>query len=100
MVYGDRERPVVVTTSVTPTGAAVAVHNEGRAIPLALQERIFEPMERGGAEVASGARSVGLGLYIVRAIAQAHGGRVELRSVPGEGTTFTVHLAATDPAPG
>ncbi|MCI0574024.1 MAG: ATP-binding protein, partial [Myxococcaceae bacterium] len=37
-------------------------------------------------------RSVGLGLYIVRHLVEAHGGKVDVRSAAEEGTTFTVRL--------
>jgi phosphoserine phosphatase RsbU/P len=49
---------------------------------------LFEPMARG-ATSSDGSRSVGLGLYIVREIAKAHGGTVTVASNAEEGTTFT-----------
>jgi signal transduction histidine kinase len=53
-----------------------------------VQPTLFEPF-RSGAE--SGRRNLGLGLYIVKQIAQAHGGDVSVRSTP-DGTIFTVVL--------
>ncbi|RKH36714.1 hypothetical protein D7V93_42775, partial [Corallococcus llansteffanensis] len=44
-------------------------------------------------------RSVGLGLYIVRSIVEAHGGRIMVQSTAEEGTTFTVRLVRL-PGPG
>ncbi|QRK11569.1 PAS domain S-box protein [Archangium violaceum] len=67
------------------------VHNEGDPIPPGLLPRLFEPLERG-ARPGTGGRSIGLGLFIVDHIARAHGGVVEVRSEPREGTTFTVRL--------
>jgi signal transduction histidine kinase len=64
----------------------VGVHNHGPVIPADLLPRLFEPMVRGAG--AGGSKGVGLGLYIVREIARAHGGRVDVRSTPEEGTTF------------
>lgn len=56
-------------------------------------EAIFHRFSRGTAGGARGnATGAGLGLTIVTAIAEAHGGHVELRSVPGEGATFSLHL--------
>lgn len=54
-------------------------------------ESLFQPFVRGTTSGASG-RSVGLGLFITRAIVEAHGGRITCHSEVGEGTTFTVVL--------
>ncbi|WP_434048937.1 MULTISPECIES: sensor histidine kinase [Sorangium] len=92
LTYGTPDEPVTVTTAVAKDALEIRVHNTGRPIPKELQARIFEPMQRGAAQVGPGSRSVGLGLYIVREIASAHGGRVSVRSTEREGTTFTVVL--------
>jgi two-component system sensor histidine kinase/response regulator len=65
----------------------IAVHNSGPPISVELLSVIFEPFRRGG----DGA-GLGLGLYIVRAIAQAHGGDVTVTSSAEVGTTFTLRL--------
>ena len=89
MTYGTPERPVTLTSCSDDTTVSVAVHNLGVPIPEDVQGRIFQPMTRG-TDVASPARSVGLGLFIVHQIAQAHGGTSEVRSTAEEGTTFRV----------
>jgi sigma-B regulation protein RsbU (phosphoserine phosphatase) len=92
MSHGRAETPVTVTTDgVRGDALRLAVHNEGAAIPAALLPSLFEPMTRGN-QKTSGGRSVGLGLFIVREIAKAHGGAVAVRSSEPEGTTFTVTL--------
>jgi signal transduction histidine kinase len=70
--------------------AFVSVRDQGMGIAPADQERIFEQFERteGAAQVAG----LGLGLYIARQIAQAHQGRLEVRSAPGEGAEFILSL--------
>lgn len=71
---------------------AVDVHNAGSYIPPAHRERIFErffQIDGSGAREGSG-----LGLAIVREIVQAHHGKIEVRSDPVDGTTFTVRLPA------
>lgn len=75
------------------------VSDQGPGIPVEEQGRIFERFSRGG-RTARGDRGAGLGLAIVRAIAEAHRGRVDLRSAPGAGSTFTlvIPLAPVTPA--
>jgi signal transduction histidine kinase len=51
---------------------------------------VFEPLARGHGERAGG--SIGLGLFIARAIVSAHGGDIQVRSWSDAGTTFTVRL--------
>ena len=57
-------------------------------------ERIFERFARGH-DGHPGSGTAGLGLAIVRAVAEAHGGRVEVDSAPGAGATFTITIPAT-----
>jgi signal transduction histidine kinase len=91
--YGDARSPILVTSSIHDGMATLAVHNEGAPIPEAIRSTLFEPMVRG-TETNSRARSVGLGLFIVRAIAEAHGGSVEADSSAEDGTTFTLRFPA------
>ncbi len=93
MAYGSAERDVTVTSWLAGGMAGIDVHNEGPPIPPALMSAIFEPMVRGTPE-NSAARSVGLGLFIVRAIADAHGGKVKVRSSAEAGTTFEFSFPA------
>jgi signal transduction histidine kinase len=69
------------------------VHDSGPGVSIEDRERIFERFYRGrsGFRRSDGA---GLGLSIVQAIAEAHGGRVELDSAPGQGAKFTVVVPA------
>ena len=69
----------------------ITVENQGSPIPPEEQEAIFEPLRRGtGAEQATA--SVGLGLFVVRQIANGHGGHVRLDRSDAAGTAFTVRL--------
>ena len=84
-------KPITVRTETVDDGFRISVHNGGTPIPAQLLPTLFEPMVRGH---APGAKGVGLGLYIVRAIVQAHGGQVSASSSAGEGTTFRMDLPA------
>jgi signal transduction histidine kinase len=71
----------------------LSVHNDGSAIPAAAQASIFEPLARGNSDGVTD--SIGLGLFIARAIVTGHGGDIRLRSAVGVGTTFEVVLPRT-----
>jgi len=81
-----------ITLTAQEQGDAVtlAVHNGGPPIPHQALPSIFEPLARGNTEAAS--HSIGLGLFIARAIVTAHGGDIQVRSSTEAGTTFTVRL--------
>ena len=82
---------VKVTLKSTESEAVLQVSDGGMGIAAADQAHIFEPFRRASAarEKIPGA---GLGLFVARRIAEAHGGRVEVESRLGEGTTFRVRL--------
>lgn len=93
--HGREDSPVRTTVRDAGTQVLLEVHNEGDPIPEELLPRIFDPFKRRPEdqrphEGKSGARSLGLGLHIVRQIAMAHAGTVEVRSTANEGTCFTV----------
>jgi signal transduction histidine kinase len=67
------------------------VEDNGPGLPPELGEQVFEPYVRGPNSRQPG---IGLGLATVKRIADAHGGRVDVRSVPGQGCTFSVELPA------
>jgi two-component system OmpR family sensor kinase len=87
---------VTIDARVRDGRAVLEVSDSGVGIAAADRERIFERFARGAdAERRPG---TGLGLPIVRAIAEAHGGGVTLASRPGEGASFTLALGAPVPA--
>jgi signal transduction histidine kinase len=67
----------------------VTVTDEGVGIPLDEQERIFERFYRTSQAVARQTPGTGLGLYLARAIVEAHGGRIWVESIPGRGSSFS-----------
>jgi PAS domain S-box-containing protein len=76
----------------------LTVHNGGKPIPPDLLPQIFEPFRLGEQARGSDARSMGLGLFIVREIARAHGGEVLAASDEASGTMMTVRLPARPPS--
>ena len=80
---------------------AISVADRGAGIEAAEQAKIFEPFYRAPAAIAAQVQGAGLGLSLVQRIVEAHGGRIAVRSAPGQGSDFTVHLpaASEEPAP-
>jgi signal transduction histidine kinase len=77
------------------TKVQISVVDDGPGIPHDQQRLIFEKF--GRADIAGGSKpGTGLGLYIARSIAEAHGGTVEVRSSPSAGSTFTLTLPVGD----
>lgn len=96
--YGPVGQPVRVRAFGEGDAVRIEVHDDGGTIPADVRARLFEPFGRG--EGVSGKGSVGLGLFIVRTLTEAHGGTVAVDSTPYRGTTFTVRLPRTAPARG
>ena len=80
-----------VFTGLEGAQASVRVEDTGIGISWMEQGRVFEPFDRGGAEAGAGG---GMGLTIARRLAEIQGGSISLRSRPGEGSTFTLSIAA------
>ena len=90
--YSPPQSSVRVETRGEGAQVTVAVHNDGEPIPAERLPHVFEPMQRAASEVNKAGRSVGLGLYIVRHLIEAHEGTVSVESSHGRGTTFTLTL--------
>jgi signal transduction histidine kinase len=76
----------------------ISVRDEGPGIDPVHHDRVFRRFWRGNGAWDRGEKRSGLGLTIVRQIAEAHGGRVDLVSEPGEGSTFVLWIPATERA--
>ncbi|RYZ17802.1 MAG: histidine kinase [Myxococcaceae bacterium] len=86
-------RPVEVVVKASRDRAKLVVQDHGIGIPLDAQARIFDRFER--AVPTSSYGGLGLGLWMVRQVVEAHGGGVRVESEPGAGATFTVELPYT-----
>jgi hypothetical protein len=89
--YGAADGPVGVSLRGEEAQVTIAVTNRGPRIVAATVSEMFQPLKRGREDEREGPDGLGLGLYIVREIARAHGGEVEVRS-SDEATVFTVRL--------
>ncbi len=91
--YSPDDSAIAVTLDVRDTEAHVRVHDEGPGIPHAKQKRIWSRFDQLDSVSQLGASGgLGLGLYISKAIVEAHGGHVGVRSVAGRGATFWFSL--------
>jgi signal transduction histidine kinase len=91
--HGAKDGPVRVSVGGDDEDAVLEVQNEGPAIAPELMPVLFQPFCRGTAlRDASHARGLGLGLYIVSQVVNAHGGTIAVDSTAERGTTFTVRL--------
>ncbi len=90
--YSREQREVRVSAAARDGAVAVAVADRGIGIAPADQKYVFEKFVRVETGLVHDVKGAGLGLSLVQQIVRAHGGRVELVSSPGEGSTFTLVL--------
>jgi signal transduction histidine kinase len=94
--HTEAEDEIVLGSEISGARARFWVRDSGPGIRPQMRERIFDRFSRVGSRQSDGA---GLGLAIVRTIAEGHGGRVWVDSQVGEGTTFTIEVPVNqDPA--
>ena len=87
---GQDDARLIVSVERAGADAIVRVADNGPGIPQDRLDRIFQPF------VSTKGKGMGLGLAICREIVEAHTGRLEVESVVGQGTTFTIRLPLYD----
>jgi two-component system phosphate regulon sensor histidine kinase PhoR len=95
--YGGDPRRIHISAVATETDVRISVQDNGPGIARSEQKRVFEKFYRVDDRLAREKEGSGLGLAIVDHIVRAHGGRVELESAPGRGSTFTIVLRSPGP---
>ncbi|HEV2786174.1 MAG TPA: HAMP domain-containing sensor histidine kinase, partial [Solirubrobacteraceae bacterium] len=95
LIHTPAGTPVVASLQGVDDEVHLQVADRGPGVPAELRGRIFERFARTGeSDAVRPARSSGLGLAIVRAVTEAHGGSVEVGDADGGGAVFTVTLPA------
>jgi two-component system OmpR family sensor kinase len=94
VAHTEPDDTVAIGTAIDGDEVRLWVRDTGVGVPVHDQHRIFDRFRRG-TSAHRRYRGAGLGLAIVRAIAEAHVGRVELKSQLGEGATFTIVIPRT-----
>ncbi|MBC7246383.1 MAG: GAF domain-containing protein [Actinobacteria bacterium] len=115
-VIADRDKLEIVLFNLmdnaakySPPGSRIEVfaHREGREVVLGVRDEgqgiseenvnlIFQPFRKGEGKEGGTIKGMGLGLYIVNKLVEAHDGRIEVRSERGKGSVFTVHIPQPD----
>jgi two-component system sensor histidine kinase KdpD len=95
--YSDGE-PVIVRARPVGDRAIIRVIDRGPGIPVADQQRIFEPFYRADTGAGEPHAGSGLGLAIAKGFVEANGGRIWVESAPGQGSTFVVELPVSGTA--
>ncbi|HXG16528.1 MAG TPA: HAMP domain-containing sensor histidine kinase, partial [Calidithermus sp.] len=90
--YSGQRKVLRVEARMVGRDLALTVADEGVGIPRAEHGRIFEKFYRVERSTSQGRRGSGVGLALVRHVADAHGGRVTVDSAPGRGSRFTLWL--------
>ena len=91
--YGRAPYTLRVRTAPDPAYVCIDVSDRGPGVPESFRPRLFDEYTRAEGTTAEG---VGLGLYVVRVLAEAQGGSVDHADAPDGGATFTITLPAAD----
>jgi signal transduction histidine kinase len=92
MKYSGKNRDIELRLRSEGGEAVIEVSDQGVGIPPAEESRIFERFYRVSSQENDRIPGAGLGLTLVQHIAQAHGGRVTVKSAPGKGSTFSLFI--------
>jgi two-component system, OmpR family, sensor histidine kinase SenX3 len=95
ITYSDAGSTVALSATVTDTTLQISVRDNGQGIPSRDLDRVFERFYRVDRARGRERGGTGLGLAIVRHVAENHGGRVDVESIEGSGSVFTLTVPST-----
>ena len=90
--YSPERGKIIVSGRYDDSQVYVAVSDQGIGIPAGERERIFDRFYRVDSALSRRTQGAGLGLYLVKSVVEAHGGRIWVSSTPGQGSTFVFTL--------
>jgi two-component system phosphate regulon sensor histidine kinase PhoR len=90
--YSPEGGRIVVSGRQTDDYVYIAVTDQGIGIPARERDRIFDRFYRVESALSRRTQGAGLGLYLVKSVVEAHGGRIWVESNPGRGSTFVFTL--------
>jgi signal transduction histidine kinase/tetratricopeptide (TPR) repeat protein len=90
--YSPADAPVSIEVEPHGTMVGISVQDRGSGITRDERRRVFRKFVRGAAAHEGNVKGTGIGLAIVEAVVKAHGGRIDLHTVPGQGSRFTLLL--------
>jgi signal transduction histidine kinase len=91
--YGDINQPITIEVEDDAEHVSISVHNHGNPISEERQQAIFNFLERSAEANARGQQSWGMGLTLIKAVAESHQGQVLLSSSAEQGTRFAIKLS-------
>jgi signal transduction histidine kinase len=90
--YSDPGAAIIIRAERLADGIEFSVSDNGPGIPREEFDRIFRPFVRGINRPTGGEQRYGLGLAVCKAIVDAHGGAITLKSAPGVGSVFSIFI--------
>ena len=90
--YSPDSKTIEIAVESDQDHGVIRVRDQGLGIPVEEHERVFTRFSRGASSEQVSSKGTGLGLPMVRRIVEDHGGRIELQSEVGKGSTFSIFL--------
>jgi len=97
--YSVERKELTIRVSQSNGCVRLSVTDHGMGIPEKEREKIFEKFYRGENAIRRKIRGSGIGLSLIRQVAERHGGEVLVDSAPGKGSTFTLQIPVREPPP-
>jgi signal transduction histidine kinase len=90
--FSPEDSDIFVTAKARQNDVLISIKDAGIGIPIAMQDKVFDPFTTAKRKGTGGEQPFGLGLYISKQIIEAHHGKIGFKSEPGKGTEFFVEL--------